>query len=70
MIADAVRLAGGGALDVGDPKALAACVLHTCYMGTGHSSAATRSRALALASEVGPSHCCAPCRRNFKALHV
>jgi len=43
---------GDGELDVCDPKVLAACVLHTCYMGTSHSSSATRKRASALATEV------------------
>ena len=39
-----------------DAKELCGMILHTCYMGTENSSAATRGRAEALASELGAHH--------------
>lgn len=39
-----------------DPKILASCVLHTCFMGTENSSKATRERAAALAEQIGAYH--------------
>lgn len=39
-----------------DPKVLASCVLHTCFMGTENSSKATRERAAALAGQIGAYH--------------
>lgn len=39
-----------------DPRELASCVLHTCFMGTENSSSATRARAAALADQIGAYH--------------
>ena len=39
-----------------DPRELANCVLHTCYMGTENSSSVTRGRAGALAEQIGAYH--------------
>ena len=39
-----------------DAKELCGMILHTCYMGTENSSAATRGRAAALAAELGAHH--------------
>lgn len=39
-----------------DPRELANCVLHTCFMGTENSSSATRGRAAALADQIGAYH--------------
>ena len=39
-----------------DAKELCGMILHTCYMGTENSSAATRGRAEALATELGAHH--------------
>lgn len=38
------------------PAALANMIMHTCYMGTRHSSEDTRGRAAALAEQVGAYH--------------
>lgn len=38
------------------PEQLCASVLHTVYMGTGNSSAATKSRSLRLAQAIGAYH--------------
>ena len=38
------------------PEALCSAILHTCYMGTSNSSAATRARARALAGRIGSYH--------------
>lgn len=40
----------------GDPRQLASCVLHTCFMGTANSSSATKGRAAALADQIGAYH--------------
>ncbi|CAN0277019.1 unnamed protein product [Pylaiella littoralis] len=39
-----------------DPRELASCVLHTCFMGTDNSSSATRGRSTALADQIGAYH--------------
>ena len=39
-----------------DPRELANCVLHTCFMGTENSSSATRGRSAALADQIGAYH--------------
>lgn len=39
-----------------DPKALAKCVLHTCFMTTENSSRTTRRRAATLAEQIGAYH--------------
>lgn len=39
-----------------DPRALARCIFHTCFMGTENSSHATRRRAAALAEQIGAYH--------------
>lgn len=39
-----------------DPRKLASCVLHTCFMGTENSSKATRGRAASLAGQIGAYH--------------
>ena len=39
-----------------DPRELASGVLHTCFMGTENSSSATRTRAAALAEQIGAYH--------------
>lgn len=39
-----------------DPRELANCVLHTCFMGTENSSRATRVRASDLAGQIGAHH--------------
>jgi NAD+ synthase (glutamine-hydrolysing) len=55
VIKDANRITGGTDhnIDISDPKQLAQSILHCCYMGTAHSSYATRSRALNLAAQIG-----------------
>jgi len=52
---EAKRIVGGAVAsnDLGDPKVLANAVLHCCYMGTAHSSVATRTRARDLAGQIG-----------------
>ena len=56
--ADAKRVVGESKSDYvpHDPAEFASRILHTCYMGTSNSSAATASRAATLAQQVGGYH--------------
>ncbi|KAI7864658.1 glutamine-dependent NAD(+) synthetase with GAT domain-containing protein [Spinellus fusiger] len=58
VIADARRLAGKQDTDYipSDPREFASHIFYTCYMGTEHSSQATRQRAKDLAHVIGSYH--------------
>jgi hypothetical protein len=59
-MSDARNLASNTGITVDEyrviPEQLCASVLHTVYMGTGNSSAATKSRSLRLAQAIGAYH--------------
>lgn len=56
VLQDTRMLTGEEAYTPTDAKDLANKLLYTCYMGTQNSSAETRHRAKALASEIGAYH--------------
>jgi NAD+ synthase (glutamine-hydrolysing) len=56
VIADARRVVGDKTYVPTDPQELAGRILFTGYMGTRHSSKATRRRARALATQIGATH--------------
>ena len=61
IIRDVERICGIESLTIDNnmmsAKDLANRIMHTCFMGTTHSSQATRNRALQLATEIGVYHC-------------
>ena len=61
IIHDVERICGIESLTIDNnmisAKELANRIMHTCFMGTTHSSQATRNRALQLATEIGVYHC-------------
>ena len=57
VIADVRRITGEDhSYPLTDPRELANRIFHTCYMGSQNSSKATRSRAKAIADQIGAYH--------------
>uniref|UniRef100_A0A7S2W193 Glutamine-dependent NAD(+) synthetase n=1 Tax=Rhizochromulina marina TaxID=1034831 RepID=A0A7S2W193_9STRA len=56
VLAEIKRVTKDAAVDHGDPRALASCILHCAYMGTTNSSKETEDRAHRLAQQIGAYH--------------